>query len=346
MNAVVTPLLRLEELRTWIATDGDPVRAVDGVSLELGRGKALGLVGESGSGKSLLARSVLGLLPQGAASSGRVVFEGDDLLALPEARRQALWGNRIAMVFQDAGRALNPVLRVGRQMREGMVRHLGITRQEADERAAKLLAEVGVPDPARRLGNYPHELSGGMRQRVMIAMALSCEPDLLIADEPTTALDVTVQRQILDLLAEVRRAREMALILISHDLGVVAGRTDSVAVMYAGRVVEQGPTDALFDAPRHRYTEALLASTPSLDAPLGARMRVISGALPDPRRPPDGCRFWPRCASASDPCSAPAAETFTSVASGGADGHRHACLNPVVYGDELAGVGVDGGRDR
>ncbi|SEP07428.1 ABC transporter ATP-binding protein [Trujillonella endophytica] len=319
------PLLQIEDLHTWIATDAGPVRAVDGVSLEVAAGEAVGLVGESGSGKSMLARTVMGLLPDRASTSGSVLFAGVDMLTVSEKARQALLGPKVAMVFQDAGRALNPVVRIGRQITEGMVRHLGISRSEAQERAVGLLTEVGVPDPRRRLSNYPFQLSGGMRQRIMIAIALACEPDLLIADEPTTALDVTVQRQILDLLDRVRTSRGMGLVLISHDLGLVAGRTDRVAVMYSGRMVEEGPTDAVFDTPRHRYTEALLASTPSLDTPRARRMRVIEGSLPDPRRPPPGCRFAPRCTARTEACD----ESGVDVLRDGVLGHRHACVHPT-----------------
>ncbi|MFC4944268.1 ABC transporter ATP-binding protein [Pseudonocardia sp. GCM10023141] len=334
------PLLHVTELRTWIATDGDPVRAVDGVDLELRAGEALGIVGESGSGKSVLARSIMGLLPPTAATSGRVLLDGTDVLTLPMAARRALWGRRVAMIFQDAGRALNPVIRIGRQMCEAMTHHLGISRAEAVRRAVGLLGEVGVPAPERRMNNYPHQLSGGMRQRVMIAMALSCEPALLIADEPTTALDVTVQRQILDLLDRIRESRSMAMILISHDLGLVAGRTDRVAVMYAGRMVEVGPTDALFAAPRHRYTSALLAATPELEGPRPDRMPVIEGSLPDPRLALTGCRFRTRCDVASESCAVAGAGL---MAAGPADAHVHACLNPVGSTTGMATVGAGAG---
>jgi peptide/nickel transport system ATP-binding protein len=337
--AVGGRLLQVEQLRTWIATDAGPVKAVDGVSLEVAEGEAVGLVGESGSGKSMLARSIMGLLPAAAATSGSVVLDGVDLLSAPREARERMWGPRVAMIFQDAGRALNPVVRIGRQICEGMVRHLGLSAEQARERAVELLSEVGVPDPRRRLSHYPHQLSGGMRQRIMIAIALACEPDLLIADEPTTALDVTVQRQILDLLERVRRSHHMGLILISHDLGLVAGRTDRVAVMYAGRMVEEGPTTTVFASPRHRYTEALLASTPSLDAPRTARMRVIAGTLPDPRTPPPGCRFAPRCTARTDDCDTAGSDVLRSSADEGAAGaaHRHACLHPVA---PSSGIGV------
>ena len=329
----MTPLLQVEDLRTWIATESGVVRAVDDVSLAVDKGEALGLVGESGSGKSMLARSIMGLLPPTAGTSGRVVLDGIDLLNAPEKVRREIWGPRVAMIFQDAGRALNPVVRIGRQMTEGMVRHLGMSKSRARERAVELLAEVGVPDPVRRLSNYPHQLSGGMRQRIMIAIALACEPDLLIADEPTTAVDVTVQRQILELLDRVRRDHGMGLILISHDLHLVAGRTDHVAVMYAGRVVERGPTAEVFATPQHRYTEALIASVPSLELPRSHRMRVIPGSLPDPRQPPEGCRFAPRCSQRTAECDAVGADY--SIASNGIllPGRQHTCQHPVQLGD-------------
>ncbi|MFF2720399.1 ABC transporter ATP-binding protein [Streptomyces sp. NPDC058011] len=296
------PLLVVENLKAHIGTGRGTVRAVDGVSFTVDAGAALGVVGESGSGKSVMAKAMLGLLPARSGVGGSVWFEGRDLLALDRRARSAVLGRQAAMVFQDPGRSLNPVVRIERQITEGMRRHLGLSRGRARERALGLLQEVGVSDPERRLRSYPHELSGGMRQRVMIAIALSCEPRLLIADEPTTALDVTIQRQILDLLRRVQQERNMGLILISHDLAVVAGRTDRVAVMYAGRLAEVGSTREVFAAPRHRYTEALLAATPTLDSDRHARLRIIDGSLPDPVKPLAGCRFAPRCRHADDGC--------------------------------------------
>ncbi|WP_234027700.1 ABC transporter ATP-binding protein [Pseudonocardia dioxanivorans] len=336
-------LLEVRDLRTWLGAE-DPVRAVDGVSLRMARGEALGLVGESGSGKSILARSIMGLLPESAATSGQVLLDGVDVLGSAPAGRAALWGRTVAMVFQDAGRALNPVVRIGRQMCEGMTRHLGISSADARRRAVELLGEVGVPEPAARLSSYPHELSGGQRQRVMIAMALAGEPDLLIADEPTTALDVTVQRQILDLLGRVRADRDMGLLLITHDLALVAGRTDRTAVMYAGRLVEIGPTPVVFAAPRHRYASALLESTPSLSTARGSTLRAIPGGLPDPRRATDGCRFAPRCEAAAPEC---AAGPVPFAMADRAD-HRFACLRPVGPGTrgQVCPEGDGRGRDR
>jgi len=265
----------------------------------------MGLVGESGSGKSFLVKSLMGLAPARTSFRGEVIFEGRDLLTLKPKQLREVWGPQIAMIFQDPNRSLNPVLTVGRQLSEGMRKHLGVSRSEARLRALQLLAEVGVPDPETRLTNYPHELSGGMRQRVMIAIALSCEPKLLIADEPTTALDVTVQRQILDLLDRVQRRYSMSLILISHDLSLVSGRMESTAVMYAGRIVERGATREVFEHPQHWYTRALLGATPTLDHPRNQRFRTIDGTPPDLSQPLPGCGFAPRCRHARDACFVP-----------------------------------------
>ena len=319
------PLLEISRLHTYIGTPAGTVRAVDDVSLTLGRGEALGIVGESGSGKSMLARSILGLLPRTAARSGTIRFDGQDLLGLGDAALRRIWGDRIGVVFQDPSRSLNPVVKVERQITEGMRRHLGVSRSEARTRAVRLLDEVGVPDPERRLHNYPGQMSGGMRQRVMIAIALSCEPDLLIADEPTTALDVTIQRQILDMLGRIRRDHGMAMILISHDLGVIAGRTDRVGVMYAGRLVEVGATREVFARPRHRYTAALLAATPSVTLPRHSRLTVIEGGLPDPHNPPKGCRFAVRCGYRQEACTDPGPRMVTVP---GHD-HEYRCLFPA-----------------
>ncbi len=318
------PVLQVRDLRVHIRTPRGVVRAVDDVSLDVGHAQAVGVVGESGSGKSVMARAVMGLLPPRSGSSGQVLFRGRDLLSLSRKEKTEVWGKRIAMVFQDPGRSLNPVVRIERQVTEGMRRLLGLNRAEARDRALRLLREVGVPDPERRLRSYPHELSGGMRQRVMIAIALACEPELLIADEPTTALDVTVQRQILDLLRRVQRERGMSLILISHDLAVVAGRTDRVAVMYAGRLAESGSTREVFDAPRHRYTQALLETTPTLDHERHTPLRLIPGSLPDPTSPPRGCRFAARCAYAEAACD----DLGPRPAAVGPD-HHVACANPA-----------------
>jgi peptide/nickel transport system ATP-binding protein len=272
---------------------------VDGVSFELEAGQTLGIVGESGSGKTVLSRSLLGLTP---ATSGQILFEGRDLLAMDELELRTIRGREISIVFQDPMTSLNPVLTIGSQIAESLTCHLKLGRKAARARARELLAAVGIPSPAARLNEYPHQLSGGMRQRVTIAMALACEPQLIIADEPTTALDVTVQAQILDLLKQQQRERGMAMILISHDLGVVAGRTDEIAVMYAGRIVERAPTRLLFERTRMPYTEALLRAIPRLEQASHTRLLAIGGRPPDLVSPPPGCRFAPRCGRAQDRC--------------------------------------------
>lgn len=317
-------LLDVRDLFAYIGSSAGVVKAVDGVSLDLRQGEALGIVGESGSGKSVMARAIMGLMPARSDRTGEVLFEGIDMLGLNRAQLEEIWGNKIAMVFQDPGRSLNPVVRIDRQLTEGMRKHLGVSRSEAGSRALDLLQEVGVPDPERRLRAYPHELSGGMRQRVMIAVALACEPDLLIADEPTTALDVTIQRQVLDLLRRIQLSRQMSLMLISHDLHVVAGRTDRTAVMYAGRLAEVGASRAVFDEPQHQYTSALLEATPSIEHPRHSQFKVIPGSLPSPTDPPGGCRFAPRCTAVTEECRKEQPKMATR------DGdHSAACVHPV-----------------
>jgi peptide/nickel transport system ATP-binding protein len=280
-------------------TERGRLRAVDGVSFEVEAGRTLGLVGESGCGKTVMSRSLLKLHP---VAGGRIVFDGRDLLSLDEAELREVRGREISIVFQDPMTSLNPVLTVGQQIVETLTHHLRMGRRAARERARELLAAMGIPSPAARLGEYPHQLSGGMRQRVTIAMALACEPKLLIADEPTTALDVTVQAQILDLLQRQQAERGMAMILVSHDLGVVAGRTDDIAVMYAGRIVERAPTGLLFARARMPYTESLLRAVPRLDLPSHTRLLAIAGAPPDLAALPPGCRFQPRCPRAAERC--------------------------------------------
>ncbi|MDE1149256.1 MAG: ABC transporter ATP-binding protein [Azospirillaceae bacterium] len=297
------PLFQLSGLTVDFATREGPVRAVRGVDLAVGRGECLGVVGESGSGKSQLFLAALGLSAANARVGGSARFDGQELLGLKSSALNRVRGTRIALVFQDGGTALTPHLRIGRQMAEGLVAHRGCSWTDARRRCLDMLSLVRIPDAARRLDQYPHELSGGMRQRVLIAMALLCDPDLLIADEPTTALDVTVQAQVLDLLADLRRDRGMAVVLITHDLGTVAGLCDRVAVMYAGRLVESGPVAALFDAPAHPYTRGLLASVPRLDGADGP-LATIPGQPPDMRTPPLGCAFAPRCAWVGEDCRA------------------------------------------
>jgi peptide/nickel transport system ATP-binding protein len=319
-------LLHATDVTTWLPTARGMLRAVDGVSLTLDRGRSLGVVGESGSGKSLLARSLMNLLPANAVDvSGSVMFRGRDLRRLAPSQARHVWGRDVAMVFQDPMTSLNPVMRVGRQLDESLRAHLDFDRRQRRKRALEMLERVGIPEPERRLSAYPHELSGGMRQRVGIAIALACKPAILIADEPTTALDVTIQRQILDLLSDLQRNRGMALLLITHDLAVVAGRTDDVAVMYAGQVVESAPTRALFRASRHPYTAALLGSVPRLDRRSHERLAVIPGRPPRVVDPEPGCRFAPRCPHAQPRCLA---ET-PPLGPGDDAQHRFACFYPT-----------------
>lgn len=319
------PLLEVEDLHTAFRTPRGLLRAVDGVSFEIQRGRTLGIVGESGSGKTVLIRSVMGLLPPGAVErSGRVRFAGHDVDSLPPGQLRDLWGTQMALVFQDPMTALNPVVRIGRQITESLRKRTGLDRKAARETAISLLTSVGIPAPARRLRSYPHELSGGMRQRVMIAIALACGPRLLLADEPTTGLDVTVQAQILDLLGTLQQERSMAMILVTHDLAVVAGRTDEIAVMYAGRIVEHAATTELFARTRMPYTEALLRSIPRLSEPSHTRLHAIPGRPPDLANPPPGCAFAPRCAYAQERCRSEAPPLRQA-----GPGHRFACWFPV-----------------
>jgi peptide/nickel transport system ATP-binding protein len=330
------PLLRVESLTTTFGTSRGPLYAVDGVSFDLARGETIGIVGESGSGKSVLVRSIMNLLPRSASVSGAVTFDGRDVRTLSGPDRRHLWGREIAMVFQDPMTSLNPVKTIGRQLTDPLRYHLGLSRKAARQQAMDLLARVRVPDAGRRLTQYPHELSGGMRQRIMIAIAVSCGPKLLIADEPTTALDVTVQKQILDLLASLQGELGMSVILITHDLGVVAGRTKRVLVMYAGQVVEEAPTSVLFDEMRHHYTEALLASIPQIERPSHTRLLTITGRPPDLVRPPPGCRFAPRCRFCQPRCVG----ERPVLAGDGSSTHRFACFYPV--GTSLGGGALHG----
>jgi peptide/nickel transport system ATP-binding protein len=290
-------VLEVEDLRiTFPGPGGTRVSAVDGVSFTLARGETLALVGESGCGKSLTSLSLLRLVPTpGRIEAGsRIRLADSDVLALEGEALRAVRGRRIGMISQDPMSSLNPVLRIGDQVAEGMLAHFDISKREARERAVALLREVGIPDPAARADAYPHQLSGGMRQRVMIAIALAAEPEILVADEPTTALDVTVQAQILEVLDRLRTARGMAVLLITHDLGIVAGRADRVAVMYAGQIVEEAETRELFARPSHPYTQGLFASIPRLSGPV-TRLTPIAGTVPAPHAWPPGCRFRPRC---------------------------------------------------
>ena len=319
------PLLSIEGVAVELPTTRGNLRAVDHVDLSLQGGRTLGIVGESGCGKTMLSRAVLQLLPKKARLSGRVMFEGQDLVRLDAERLRRLRGRELAVVFQDPVTSLNPVLTIGTQLMETIQEHLELDASTAKARSIELLAAVGIPAPEQRLAQYPHQCSGGMRQRIAIAIALSCEPKLLIADEPTTALDVTIQAQILDLLAREQRRRHMAMIIITHDLGVVAGRADEVAVMYAGRVVERAPTSALFKRMHMPYTEALLAAIPKLDAAPHTPLPAISGRPPDPTRPLRGCSFAPRCRYASGRCR----EAKPELRQAEAAGHLYACFHPI-----------------
>ena len=303
----MSPLLEVEDLRTYFYTRDGVVRAVDGVSFSVNPGETLAVVGESGCGKSVTSLSILRLIasPPGRIAAGRLVFQGRNLLELSEPAMRQVRGNEISMIFQEPMTSLNPVLTIGRQIAETLMLHRRLARDPALERAVEMLKLVNMPEAERRLSQYPHQLSGGMRQRVMIAMALACNPRLLIADEPTTALDVTIQAQILDLMRGLKEKTGAAIVLITHDLGVVAEMAQRVVVMYAGRKVEEAPVGALFAQPRHPYTQGLLASIPRLGkAPAGGRQRLaeIPGMVPSLREEIAGCIFAPRCAYATDRC--------------------------------------------
>ena len=298
-------VLSVDSLSTEFASEAGTVRVVDGVSFDLTAGETLGLVGESGCGKSVTALSIMGLLPKpaGRVAGGRIVLNGEDLLRLPKDAMQQIRGRRIAMIFQEPMTALNPVQRVGRQLIEMLRLHGDVgTRRSLRERAVELLTEVGIPAPDRRLDEYPHQLSGGMRQRVLIAIALACRPDVLIADEPTTALDVTIQAQILELIERLQRERGMSVIFITHDLGVIAEIADQVVVMYAGRVVERASVTALFGRPLHPYTHGLFASMPQLQQQPKSHLPTIAGMVPSLAALPAGCRFSNRCSRATPVC--------------------------------------------
>ncbi|MGQ9599577.1 MAG: ABC transporter ATP-binding protein [Anaerolineae bacterium] len=298
------PLLEVKNLKTQFFTQDGVVKAVDGVSFHVDQGETLGIVGESGCGKSVSVLSVMRLIPQppGKIVDGQVLFEGQDLLRVSDDEIRKVRGNKIAMVFQDPMTSLNPVLTIGRQIGEALELHMGMSKDEARRRSAELLSMVGIPEAAARLDDYPHQFSGGMRQRAMIAMALACNPQLLIADEPTTALDVTIQAQILDLVKRLRDEIGMAIIWITHDLGVVAGLADRMMVMYAGHVVEEAPVKEMYADPRHPYTLGLLGSLPRLDEARAERLQSIEGLPPDLISLPPGCPFEPRCVYAIERC--------------------------------------------
>ena len=318
------PLLSVRDLHVRFPTERGTVNAVNGVSFDLYEGHTLAIVGESGSGKSVTAKTLMNLLPRSAQVSGEVIYDGQDVRALAAAGTKHFFGVQMTMVFQDPMTSLNPVKKVGEQIAETLRYHLGRSRREALKEAEDLLDQVGIPEPARRVSQYPHELSGGLRQRVVIAMALACQPRLLIADEPTTAVDVTVQKHLLDLLDRLRRDRGMSMILITHDLGVAHGRADDVAVMYAGRIVETADARTLFYDMRHPYTEALLRSIPRIDDPVHHRLDPIPGRPPELVNPPDACAFAPRCIYAQADCldSVPELSGLVGL-------HRFACVHPT-----------------
>jgi len=339
---VSEPLLSVEDLRVSFRTDDGIVRAVDGISYTLETGHTLGIVGESGSGKTVSSLTTLGLTrSRGSRIEGRVMFEGRDIVAMDEDELRAIRGDDIAMIFQDPLSALHPFYKVGAQLAEAMQAHRSVSRSAARTRAAELLELVGIPDPKRRVEQYPHEFSGGMRQRAMIAMALSNEPKLLIADEPTTALDVTVQAQILALLGDLQKRLGTAIIIITHDLGVVAEIADEIAVMYAGRIVERGSTEQIFSAPQHPYTWGLLKSIPRLDSPRGEELAPIAGRPPSLINRPSGCHFHPRCPYVQeahkrvDPQLAPVS---------GDPGHAVACLLQASIRERIW-AGLQAGHD-
>ena len=328
-----TPLLQIKDLHTDIEIRSGVVRALSGVDLHVNPGETLGIVGESGSGKTMTALSLMGLLPQGGkVSSGSIILDGQDLTQLPLKEKRKLRGTKVGMIFQDPLTSLNPTMKIGLQVCEPLRVHEKLSKRAALARAVEILKRVGMPRPEVVINNYPHQLSGGMRQRVMIAMALVCKPRILIADEPTTALDVTTQMQILDLIDELRDEYKMGVILITHDLGVVAGHTDRVAVMYAGRIVETAPTKTLFTEPKHRYTSSLMAALPERALAAGTKLFSIPGAPPSLTNLPVGCRFAARCLWATDECRASYPEL------GGDDIHTFSCFHPVQEGDESPAV--------
>jgi peptide/nickel transport system ATP-binding protein len=318
-------LLEVEDIKTYFETDRGVVRSVDGVSFTLDRGKTLGIVGESGSGKTVLSRSIMGLLPKrGTIREGSIRFEGQELIDLSPKQMREFWGSQMSMIFQDPMTSLNPVMKIGNQITESIRQHLDVTKDFASDLAENLLSSVRIPEPKVRLKEYPHQLSGGMRQRVCIAVALACGPKLLFADEPTTALDVTVQAQVLDLMGQQQRERFMAMVLITHDLGVVAGRADEIAVMYAGRIVEKAQTNVLFRDMKMPYTEALLSSIPKLGDRSHTRLATIPGRPPDLVNPPEGCKFAPRCAYAQERCRQEEPPLVAAT-----PGHEFRCWFPV-----------------
>jgi peptide/nickel transport system ATP-binding protein len=339
-DADADPVLSVRDLATYFHTEEGVVKAVDGVSYDLYPGETLGIVGESGSGKSVSAMSVLNLVGSpGRVERGEIRFRGRNLLELDERALRDVRGNQISLVLQDPMSSLNPVDTVGYQIARVVRRHQGLSKRAARDRAVELIDEMGIPEPESRVDEYPHQLSGGMRQRVLLAMAMSCEPDVLILDEPTTALDVTIEAQIFDLVEELQTARDVAVVLITHDLGVVAGACDRVAVFYAGRIVERAPVDELFARPKHPYTRGLMRSIPRLNADVD-RLTPIDGTVPNLADLPDGCSFHPRCPHATDHCE----EYDPELRDVG--GSEVACLHASGYGSLSSGDGGRTGGDR
>ena len=320
----MSTVIKVEGLSVSFATPRGELKAVRDVSIDLQEGESLGVVGESGSGKTVLSRSIMGLLPSTATRTGKISFQGKEISELPRDEVRELWGTGMAMVFQDPMTALNPVRRIGDQLTESLTVRLGMSKKDAKVRAIELLERVRIPDPQSMMRKFPYQLSGGMRQRIMIAIAVSCKPEMLFADEPTTALDVTVQAQVLELITELRKEFNMAMILVTHDLGVVAGHTDKIAVMYAGDVVEYAPTRELFANMKMPYTEALLKSIPRLETPTGTRLPVIEGRLPDPTKNEPGCPFANRCAYVTDKCRAE-----KPPLTDGGNNHFYRCWFPI-----------------
>lgn len=332
------PLLSVEGLSCTIRTPQGRLKVLQDVSFDLDRSTSLGIVGESGAGKSMLIKSIMGIAPRAAATTGRVRLNGTDLGQLPEARKRLFLGQRVGMVFQNPMTSLNPFVQIGRQVQEASRLHLKLSKSDARKLAIDLLRTVGIPDAEDCYRGFPHQFSGGMKQRIMIATALACKPGLLIADEATTALDVTVQKEILDLLQSLQQSRRMSMILVTHNLGIVAGRTDEVVVLYGGRVVERGRTERLFRAPRHRYTAALLSAIPRMDQPPHTRLHTIPGRPPDLSNPEPGCPFASRCTVAVEQCR----QAMPPLTRSADSDHYFACHVPVPLQEADAGRAQSG----
>lgn len=324
-NTLIEPILSCEAMTCELESRTGPLQILQDVGFSLNTRSSLGIVGESGAGKSMLIKAIMGIAPAGMRISGKIALDGQNLNALKRKERAKVIGRKVGIVFQNPMTSLNPFAKVGRQIGEAGRIHLGLTKAEARKRAIELLSFVGMPDPEDCYDYYPHQFSGGMKQRIMIAAALICQPDLLIADEATTALDVTVQKEVLDLLQTIQAERQMSMILVSHNLGVVAGRTDEILVLYGGNVVEYGPTKEVFRNPRHRYTEALLSAMPHMDQPAHSRLRTIPGQPPNLASRSPGCPFAPRCPSAQDKCH----QVKPDISVGFGAEHRFACHYPL-----------------